>query len=151
MGKKVVEIKYYFLPEIWPKSISVLYPIWVAKGILININYNTSLKLKKHLNKLGMISFKTFRSNFFPYLLEKPMSISEHEHIHIQRKKLTWYLRIIVSLTAGKASFFSRSFIYFHFLLIHRVKMKEFWICSFLNEGLWYCCHRYPAIPSRQS
>lgn len=64
-GKKVVEIKYYFLPEIWPKSTSVLYSIWVAKDTLINVIYNTSLKLKKHLSKAGMISFRTFRSKFF--------------------------------------------------------------------------------------
>lgn len=64
-GKKVVEIKYYFLPEIWPKSTSVLYPIWVKKDILINVIYNTFLKLKKHLGKSGMISFKLSDLNFF--------------------------------------------------------------------------------------
>lgn len=86
-GKKVVEKKYYFQPEIWPKSTSVLYPIWVTKDVLINVIYNTSLKLKKHLGKPGIISFKTFRSKFFAYLLGKPMSASEHEYIYIQRKK----------------------------------------------------------------
>lgn len=35
---KVAGIKCYFLPQMWPKSTSVLSPIWVTKDISIKCN-----------------------------------------------------------------------------------------------------------------
>lgn len=51
---KVAGIKCYFLPEMWPKSTSVLSPIWVTKAILIKRNLQ---HLPEHFCKPDTVSF----------------------------------------------------------------------------------------------
>lgn len=86
------------------------------KDILIKSNLPY---LPEALNRIfcksGTESFQTYRFSFFPFSLAKTISITEHEHLHMEGN-LALYLTIVAFFIAGKATFFSRSFIYFSVL-----------------------------------